>query len=74
MQYLVAFLEGIITFISPCLLPMLPIYVSYFRWRKANNWQNFKGAVGFVTGFTVVFVTLGALAGTVGSFLKEYRY
>ena len=30
MQYVIAFLEGIITFISPCLLPMLPIYLSYF--------------------------------------------
>lgn len=30
MQYLISFLEGIITFISPCLLPMLPVYVSYF--------------------------------------------
>ena len=30
MQYLVSFLEGIITFISPCLLPMLPVYLSYF--------------------------------------------
>lgn len=30
MQYLLVFLEGIITFISPCLLPMLPLYVSYF--------------------------------------------
>ena len=30
MQYVISFLEGIITFISPCLLPMLPIYVSYF--------------------------------------------
>ncbi|MBQ9092220.1 MAG: cytochrome c biogenesis protein CcdA, partial [Anaerotignum sp.] len=30
MQYLISFLEGIITFISPCLLPMLPIYISYF--------------------------------------------
>ena len=30
MQYMISFLEGIITFISPCLLPMLPIYISYF--------------------------------------------
>ena len=29
MQYLISFLEGVITFISPCLLPMLPVYVSY---------------------------------------------
>lgn len=30
MQYFITFLEGIITFVSPCLLPMLPVYVSYF--------------------------------------------
>lgn len=30
MQYLVVFLEGIITFLSPCLLPMIPVYVSFF--------------------------------------------
>ncbi len=30
MQYIISFLEGIITFISPCLLPMLPVYISYF--------------------------------------------
>ncbi|MFR1808934.1 MAG: cytochrome c biogenesis protein CcdA, partial [Pygmaiobacter massiliensis] len=30
MEYLISFLEGIITFISPCLLPMLPIYLVYF--------------------------------------------
>ena len=30
MQYVISFLEGIITFVSPCLLPMLPVYLSYF--------------------------------------------
>ena len=30
MQYVISFLEGVISFISPCLLPMLPIYVTYF--------------------------------------------
>ena len=74
MQYLISFLEGIITFISPCLLPMLPIYISYFAGggeRTAD--KTLKGALGFVAGFTVVFVAMGALAGTVGSFLKEYQ-
>lgn len=74
MQYVIAFLEGIITFISPCLLPMLPIYISYFAGggdRSAG--KTLKGALGFVTGFTLVFVILGALAGTVGSFLREYQ-
>ena len=74
MQYLIAFLEGIITFISPCLLPMLPIYISYFAGGgQRSAGKTLKGALGFVTGFTVVFVLLGALAGTVGSFLREYQ-
>ena len=74
MQYLISFLEGIITFISPCLLPMLPIYISYFAGggeRTAK--KTLTGALGFVLGFTAVFVAMGALAGTLGSFLAKYR-
>lgn len=74
MQYMIAFLEGIITFISPCLLPMLPIYISYFAGGgERSTGKTLKGAFGFVAGFTVVFVLLGALAGTVGSILREYQ-
>lgn len=75
MQYLILFLEGIITFISPCLLPMLPIYVSYFAGgeEERKTLKTFINALGFVLGFTVVFVLLGALAGTLGSFLTKYR-
>ena len=74
MQYVISFLEGIITFISPCLLPMLPIYISYFAGGgERSTGKTLKGALGFVTGFTVVFVAMGALAGTVGSFLRQYQ-
>ncbi len=74
MQYIIAFLEGMITFISPCLLPMLPIYLSYFAGGgERTATKTLKGALGFVTGFSVVFVALGALAGTLGSFLREYQ-
>ena len=74
MQYIISFLEGIITFISPCLLPMLPIYVSYFAGGGERSVRKtLTGALGFVTGFTVVFVALGALAGTVGSFLRAHQ-
>lgn len=74
MQYLISFLEGIITFISPCLLPMLPIYISYFAGGgERSTGKTLKSALGFVAGFTVVFAALGALAGTVGSFLREYQ-
>ena len=74
MSYVIAFLEGIITFISPCLLPMLPIYISYFAGGgERSTGKTLKGALGFVTGFTVIFVMLGALAGTMGSLLREYQ-
>ena len=75
MQYLISFLEGIITFISPCLLPMLPIYVSYFAGGgERTTRKTLANALGFVLGFTLVFVALGALAGTVGSFLTKYQF
>ena len=74
MQYLISFLEGIITFISPCLLPMLPIYISYFAGGgERSTGKTSKNASGFVLGFTIVFVALGALAGTLGSFLTRYQ-
>ena len=74
MQYLISFLEGIITFISPCLLPMLPIYVSYFAGGgERSTRKTLTNALGFILGFTVVFVAMGALAGTVGSFLKSHQ-
>ena len=74
MTYLISFLEGIITFLSPCLLPMLPIYVSYFAGGgERSTRKTLTNALGFILGFTVVFVAMGALAGTLGSFLKSHQ-
>lgn len=74
MQYFISFLEGIITFISPCLLPMLPIYISYFAGGgERNTKRTVKNALGFVLGFALVFMAMGALAGTIGSFLIKYQ-
>lgn len=74
MQYVISFLEGIITFISPCLLPMLPIYISYFAGGETHGEKKALGnAIGFVIGFTLVFTLLGTLAGTVGGFLRSHR-
>lgn len=72
MEFFVAFLEGIITFISPCLLPMLPIYISYFAGGEQGK-KTLLNSVGFVLGFTALFTAMGALAGTVGSFLSRYQ-
>ena len=74
MQYLISFLEGIITFISPCLLPMLPIYISYFAGGGVQTTRKtLTNAFGFVLGFSVVFVAMGTLAGTLGSFLHRHE-
>ena len=74
MSYVISFLEGLITFISPCLLPMLPIYATYFAGggERSTNKTLFH-AGGFVLGFTLVFTAMGALAGTLGSFLIAHQ-
>lgn len=76
MTYLLSFLEGIITFISPCLLPMLPVYLLYFAGGQASEGKSGKTllrALGFVLGFTIVFVSLGAFMAGLGSLLKEHQ-
>ena len=74
MQYIISFLEGIITFISPCLLPMIPIYLTYFAGSgERTTKKTVIGALGFVSGFTLVFVTMGALAGSIGSLFTKHQ-
>ncbi len=72
MQYIITFLEGIISFVSPCMLPMLPIYVSYFAGGSEKKSPVLKRAVCFVLGFTLVFSAMGLFAGTIGGFLTKY--
>lgn len=73
-SYILCFLEGILTFISPCILPMLPIYFFYMAGvsgeESASRSKLLINSIGFVTGFTIIFVMLGATATTLGSFLK----
>lgn len=76
MEYILLFLEGVITFISPCILPILPLYISYFvGGDKEGQHGKHKGIVnslGFVIGFTIIFTLLGTLAGSFGNIIKEY--
>ena len=73
MRYLLLFLEGIITFISPCILPMLPIYISYFAGSEGNQkFRAFRNAIAFVLCFTIIFSLMGAAASTVGVFFQQH--
>lgn len=73
MQYLLLFLEGVITFISPCLLPMLPIYLSFFAAGDTDRRRTLRNALGFVLGFTIVFIIMGAFMGVMGKLVREYQ-
>ncbi len=75
MEYFVTFLEGVITFISPCLLPMLPIYLSYLAGGKETDKKSktLTNSLGFILGFTVMFLVLGTFAGSIGMLLSKYQ-
>lgn len=74
-----AFAAGVISFLSPCVLPLVPGYLSYVSGVSADGRQRAKmqvlGLSGlFVLGFSLVFITLGASASALGRLLLAYRY
>ena len=74
MTYLITFLEGIFSFLSPCMLPLLPVYLTYF----AGNADKERGSglprtLAFVAGFTVSFLLLGLLFSAIGSLLRAHQ-
>jgi cytochrome c-type biogenesis protein len=74
---LLAFIAGLVSFISPCVLPLLPAYLSYVSGvgveRLDERGDVLVAALAFVAGFSTVFVLLGAAAGGLGSLLERYR-
>ena len=75
MEYFLTFLEGIASFISPCLLPMLPIYISYFSGSDSEKNKALKNSIAFVLGFSLIFIILAILSNLMGIFLTQYlRY
>ncbi|MBI1964609.1 MAG: cytochrome c biogenesis protein CcdA, partial [Betaproteobacteria bacterium] len=79
-----AFAAGLVSFLSPCVLPLVPAYVSYVAGQPSHALQegaDSRGRIGaamlsafFVLGFSTVFVALGASATAVGHLLLQYRY
>lgn len=70
------FVEGLLAFISPCILPMLPVYIVYLMGNDETNTSRKRllvNTLGFIAGFTLVFVILGAAATSIGSLLRQHR-
>jgi cytochrome c-type biogenesis protein len=75
---LIAFAAGVVSFLSPCVLPLLPAYLSYLSGVEvaeieARRARVLRMALSFVAGFTVVFTALGIAAGFAGRFLDAFR-
>ena len=76
-----AFLAGLISFLSPCVLPLVPGYISMLsgigveqlRQGQQPKGGLFASALSFVVGFSVVFISFGASASAVGGFLRQNR-
>ena len=71
MDYVFTFVEGLASFISPCVLPMIPIYISYFFGK--DNKKTSKAvinSIGFVLGFTIIFILLSIFASKFGGIIS----
>ena len=78
--FLAAFAAGVVSFLSPCVLPLIPGYLSFMTGIAASDLATQKAtrtvigpALLFVAGFATVFTALGASASVLGSFLTDYR-
>ena len=74
-----ALLAGAISFLSPCVLPLVPSYVSYIAGRtqpgrRSGRWGVLGLSLCFVLGFSTVFMILGASASALGRSLLQWRY
>ncbi len=80
---LAAFLAGVLAFVSPCVLPIIPGYIAYISGVSAGavatepqkrDWRTVYAAIAFVIGFSIVFTAMGAAATFIGQLLQEYKY
>jgi cytochrome c-type biogenesis protein len=79
-----AFLAGVFSFLSPCVLPLVPSYVSFITGisfedlkegtdRKKIRFLTITNSLAFICGFSLIFIALGASSSAVGRFLFEYQ-
>jgi cytochrome c-type biogenesis protein len=69
----IAFLAGVLSFLSPCVLPLVPTYLAYIGGAGAGRALLLRQAGLFVGGFSLVFIAMGASASALGSVIREQR-
>jgi len=76
-----AFVAGILSFVSPCILPLVPVYISFMTNKAALRTENIKlserlfiflNSLFFVLGFSLIFIILGSTATFIGRILRDY--
>lgn len=84
-SFIIAFLAGLLSFVSPCVLPLYPSYLSYItgvtydqmygveRDTRALRKKALTHSLFFVLGFSIIFVTLGFTSGTIGTIFTNYQ-
>ena len=72
MAYFLTFFEGVASFISPCILPLLPIYISYFAGDDNKKSKAVLNSIAFVIGFSAVFIALALIANKAGTIITPY--
>lgn len=72
-----AFIAGILSFLSPCVLPLVPSYLAYVGGSSAAEFERkrlaIRNSLFFILGFSLIFIALGASASFVGALLRDYR-
>ena len=67
----IAFMFGALSFFSPCVLPLVPGYLTIFSGTDNSLQSRLKGSIEFCLGFSIVFISLAAIASSVGSFFTR---
>lgn len=79
----IAFIAGLASFLSPCVLPLVPAYIGYLSGKSlssssgnvasTNKWQTVSHGLAFILGFSLVFILLGITFSVIGGWLTSFR-
>jgi len=85
MSIFIAFSAGLLSFVSPCILPLIPSYLTYMTGASFHDltgtssqrrlrWNTFRHSLAFVIGFSAVFTLMGASATSIGGLLLRHQF